>query len=37
MESVIVEIRSAEGGDDSKSLILEQFAMYVRLCVRRSL
>lgn len=36
-ESVIVEIRSAEGGDDAKALVLEQRAIYVRLCTRRGL
>jgi len=37
MESVIVEIRAAEGGDDAKQLVLEQRAIYARLCGRRSL
>lgn len=37
MDSIIIEIRSAEGGDDSKDLVLEQFAMYARLAARRFL
>ena len=36
-KSIIVEIRAAEGGDDAKSLVEEQFAMYVRLGVRERL
>lgn len=36
-ESVIVEIRAAEGGDDAKLLVTEQCAIYFRLCGRRSL
>jgi protein subunit release factor A len=36
-DSVIVEIRAAEGGDDAKELVLEQRAIYVRLCGRRGL
>lgn len=34
MESVIVEIRAGEGGDDAKALVLEQFAVYARLVER---
>jgi len=34
MESVIVEIRAGEGGDDAKALVLEQFSIYVRLMER---
>jgi len=34
---IIVEIRSAEGGDDAKELVREQFAIYGKLAVRRSL
>lgn len=30
MTSVIVEIRAAEGGDDAKLLVKEQFAIYAR-------
>lgn len=36
-DSVIVEIRAAEGGDDAKSLVLEQRDIYLRVCTRRSL
>lgn len=27
----IVEIRAAEGGDDAKTLVIEQFAIYANL------
>ena len=37
VDSVVVEIRAAEGGDDAKLLVLEQRAIYLRLCARRSL
>lgn len=36
-DSVIVEIRGAEGGDDAKLLVLEQVKIYLRLCGRRFL
>lgn len=29
MEQVIIEIRAAEGGDDAKALVIEQFRAYV--------
>lgn len=32
--SVIVEIRAAEGGDDAKLLVEEQFALYARRAIR---
>lgn len=32
MESVIVEIRSAEGGKDSKLLVQDQFGIYKKYC-----
>lgn len=35
--AVIVEIRAAEGGDDAKSLVIEQFSIYSKLAGRRSL
>jgi protein subunit release factor A len=35
--SVIVEIRAAEGGDDAKLLVEEQFAIYARHCARGGL
>ena len=37
MDSVIVEIRAAEGGDDAKTLVREQFAVYARMGARRAL
>jgi protein subunit release factor A len=37
MNSIIVEIRAAEGGTDAKSLVLEQFGIYCRLALRRGL
>jgi len=37
METVIVEIRAAEGGDDSKLLVLEQFKAYANMASRRGL
>ena len=35
--SIIVEIRAAEGGSDSKLLVEDQFKIYARLCGRRGL
>jgi protein subunit release factor A len=35
--SVIVEIRAAEGGDDAKSLVVEQFSIYARRAARSGL
>lgn len=37
MDSVIVEIRAAEGGDDSKLLVEDQFVIYGRLAARHGL
>lgn len=37
MNAVLVEIRAAEGGDDAKSLVVEQFTVYAKLGVRRGL
>lgn len=34
---IIVEIRSAEGGEDSKLLVLDQFKIYRKYCIRGSL
>ena len=34
---MIVEIRSAAGGEDSKLLVDEQFGIYCRLAKRRGL
>lgn len=36
-ESIIVEIRAAEGGADAKLLVQHQVAIYTRLGGRRSL
>lgn len=35
--SVIVEVRAAEGGDDAKDLVYEQFGVYSKLATRRFL
>ena len=35
--SVIVEIRSAEGGQDAKLLVEDQFAIYVKRAARNRL
>jgi hypothetical protein len=35
--SVIVEIRAAEGGDDAKSLVEEQLALYAKRALRDGL
>lgn len=32
-----MEIRAAEGGEDAKSLVLEQLAIYVKLAGKRGL
>lgn len=37
MESLILEIRAAEGGDDAKLLVQEQAAVYARFAGRRGL
>lgn len=37
MEKVIVEIRAAEGGDDAKSLVRDQLAVYAKFATRRGL
>ena len=34
---MIIEIRAAEGGDDAKGLVLEQFKIYARRAARRGL
>ena len=36
-ESVIVEIRAAEGGNDAKLLVSEQLAIYANLAGQRGL
>jgi protein subunit release factor B len=37
MQSIIVEIRSGEGGADAKDLVLEQAGIYGKLCIRHGL
>jgi protein subunit release factor A len=37
MPAIILEIRAAEGGDDAKSLVIEQMSIYVKLAGRRAL
>ena len=37
MSAVIVEIRAAEGGDDAKLLVNEQFRIYEKYATRRGL
>lgn len=36
-EQVLIEIRAAEGGDDSKLLVIEQLSAYVKAADRRRL
>lgn len=36
-DSVVVEVRAAEGGDDAKQLVIEQVKIYLRVCARRGL
>ncbi len=35
--SVIVEIRAAEGGEDAKLLVIDQFMIYCKLAAKRGL
>jgi protein subunit release factor A len=37
MQTVIVEVRAAEGGDDAKDLVKEQFTIYTKMGARRGL
>ena len=37
MDSITVELRAAEGGDDAKLLIREQVGIYQKACKLRSL
>jgi protein subunit release factor A len=37
MRGIIVEIRSAEGGEDSKLLVRDQLKIYSKFCIRRKL
>jgi len=34
---IAVEIRAAEGGDDAKSLVIEQSKIYQKFCTRHGL
>jgi len=35
--SVLIEIRAAEGGNDAKLLVMEQYRLYERLAARECL
>lgn len=35
--ALMIEIRAAEGGDDAKDLVDEQFGIYARVAARRGL
>lgn len=37
MSKLIIEIRSGEGGAESKLLVKDQYAIYARACVLESL
>jgi protein subunit release factor A len=37
MSKIFLEIRAAEGGDDAKLLVLDQFSIYKRVADRRRL
>lgn len=37
METIIIEIRAAEGGDDAKLLVADQLRAYVNVAARRFL
>lgn len=37
MSSVLIEIRSAEGGEDAKLLVLDQFRVYAKTAEKRGL
>lgn len=37
MKSLIVEIRSAEGGDDAKLLVVDQYGIYKKVAERECL
>lgn len=36
-DTIIVEIRAAEGGSDAKQLVREMVTLYSKFCVRRRL
>ena len=37
METIIIEIRAAEGGDDAKLLVVEQLRAYANAATQRGL
>lgn len=37
METLLIEIRGAEGGEDAKLLAVDQFRVYARVAERRGL
>lgn len=37
METIIVEIRAGEGGEDAKALVIDQANIYAKLCERGGL
>ncbi len=37
METVLIEIRAAEGGDDAKNLVTEQLRAYANAALRNGL
>jgi protein subunit release factor A len=37
METVIIEIRAAEGGDDAKQLVTDQLRVYANVAQQRCL
>jgi protein subunit release factor A len=37
METIIVEVHAAEGGNDAKLLVLKQVGIYAKYCIRRGL
>jgi protein subunit release factor A len=37
MDTITIEIRAAEGGDDAKMLVHEQGAIYAKFCRRHCL
>ncbi len=37
MSSVLIEIRAAEGGEDAKLLVVDQFKVYAKVAERRGL
>jgi protein subunit release factor A len=37
MRSIIIEIRAAEGGDDSKLLVKDQYNIYQRMAAKECL